>query len=58
VSSQQINDIEAEISRLEVLCKDCLAKRHYQQYNHFRTRIQDLEKTVAALKDLDDRIGT
>lgn len=57
MSSQEITDIEDEITRLKTLCDNAATKRHHKQYNHFRTRIQDLEKVLAALKDLDDRVG-
>jgi len=56
MSAQEIIDIEIEIVRLTVLCDQCLEKSHYLQYNHFRTRIQDLNIVLKALKDLDDRI--
>lgn len=57
MSSQEITDIENEIARLEDLRDKTLGGGNIHDYSHFKGRAGDMAKVLAALKDLDDRIG-
>ena len=54
--SGEITDIEDEITRLKTLSDNARTKKNLQQYQYFSSRVQDLGKNLAALKECERRL--
>lgn len=56
MTSDEITIIENEVIRLTALCDSAKSTGNRSLYMRYKGRVEDLQKNLDALKDLDDRI--